>query len=100
MLGEGPKADCDLVCCGSKRLTTLEKLKARLFMEREGQGDKAGGNGLCGCPRDQLLLSQPQAFLWAPPGGHCPVLRHSSSVGGDVPGVGGRLVTLHLTILL
>ena len=24
------------------------------------------------------------------------MLRHSSSVGRDVPGVGGRLVTLHL----
>ena len=68
-------------------------------MEREGQGDKVGagvGNGLCGCPCDQLPVSQPQAFLWAPPRGHCPVLRHSSLVGGDVRGVGGTLVTLRL----
>ena len=107
-----PCGPCQLPCCmfnfrksSHSLVQTVPRVVATPWgsswirsVEREGQGDMAGwrGHGLCGCPRDQLPLSLPQAFLWAPPGGHCPMFRHSSSVGGDVPGVGGRLVTLHL----
>ena len=68
MLGEGPEADCDLVCCGSKRLTTLEKPKARLFMER-GAG-RQGAMESEGAAAVGLRLSPPRGREpTEPPGG-------------------------------